>query len=81
LAEGRPGAGLYQYFEEWREEETKTRCPACKGAGKVSIEKVKDPSNVDTYRFILCGLCLGEGRVTASKASEFRKKGEAPRHK
>jgi hypothetical protein len=69
----KPGAGLYGFFEEWREEETKTRCPNCSGSGKVQIEKVKDPSNVGAYRFILCYLCLGECVVSATKAKDYRR--------
>lgn len=70
----RPGAGLGAVLDEWREEETKTKCPACNGAGKVNITRVEDPSNVGLYRFILCEFCLGEGVVTASRASGFRRK-------
>lgn len=64
-------------LDEWREEETETVCPPCNGAGKVNIVKLKDPSNVGLYRFILCGFCLGKGTVSASKASGFRRKSPA----
>jgi formate dehydrogenase maturation protein FdhE len=72
-----PGSTLHT-LEEWREEETETLCPACSGCGKVNIVRVEDKSNVGTYRFILCGLCLGKGTVKVSTASGFRRKAAKP---
>lgn len=50
------------------DEETKTRCPMCKGAGGTV-------DFLDPGRYIRrdCKFCRGEGMISASRAAQLRK--------
>lgn len=65
-----PGESRYQIVfggDAFRNEETMTMCPACRGSGKEQITAV-GPS---MYRYIVCRYCDGEKMVTASKAKKI----------
>lgn len=74
-----PGETRYQLLfgdDAFRNEETMTTCPACRGTGKTQLEAVgpkdnKGFSKTSMYRFVACKHCKGAGMVTASEAKKI----------
>jgi len=49
--------------EEFREEETKQKCPLCKGSGKLNIKDI----GLSRIKYDPCKVCGGQGMATISE--------------
>ena len=73
-----PGETRYQVLfgdDAFRNEETKTTCPACAGSGKeqlAPVGPVDSKGYASMYRYVVCRFCNGERLVTASKARKIK---------
>lgn len=57
--------------DDLREEETKQKCPICRGSGKLNIQDI----GLSRIKYDPCKCCGGNGMVTITEIKAFTAKG------